>query len=177
VERGERRDLRGLEHDRVAHEERTHRVRRVVQDGKVPGADHTDDAERRPPQPRLFRDEEERVPGFFGKSAARGPAAEADELAQVEDLEGLRLVARLAALGDERAGEGECVVEDRVAPGLEGLDPFCDRPGSPCGCGRAGRLDGGGDAGRAFVRDFGDELPGRRRHDANGRSRHEAIVS
>jgi len=128
--------------------------------GKFQGADHPDNAQRRPPQPRLLRDEEERVPGFLGKSPACRSAAEANELAEIEDLEGLRFVARLAALGDERAGEGKGVVEDRVAPGLEGLDPFCDRSGSPCGCGRAGRFDGGGDAGRAFVRDFGDELPG-----------------
>jgi hypothetical protein len=35
-------------------------------------------------------------------------------------------------------------------------------------------FDGGGDAGRALVRDLDDELAGRRRHDANRRSRHPA---
>src|ERR1017187_6282450 len=54
-------DLGGLEHDRVAGQERRDGIGRVVQDREIPGADDAHDAERVPHEARLFREEKTRV--------------------------------------------------------------------------------------------------------------------
>jgi hypothetical protein len=81
-------------------------------------------------------------------------------------------VPRLAALGDERAGDRVGRVQNRVAPALQRLHARGDRPRGPGRSRRARRLDGASNTGRAFVRDLAEQLPRRRRQDANGGSRH-----
>jgi hypothetical protein len=96
----------------------------IVQDREVPGPDDPDDAERPAGEKRLLRQEEMRVPRLFGEGAPRNAAREPNQLAQIENLEDLRFVPGLPALGDERPGDGGCLVEDGVAPALQRVDAF-----------------------------------------------------
>ncbi len=66
------------------------------------------------------------------ESLPRGPDREADQFAQVEDLDSLGFLARLAALGDERRHELG-VVENGVAPALQRLGAPAERQGRPDG--------------------------------------------
>ena len=158
-QRGERRELRRLEHDGVAGRERGADLPRGHVQRVVPRRDRRDDAERVAP------DERGVLLVVLAGGAAFEEARAAGEEAQVVDGEvhlELDHADRLADVGDLELAEALHVGVDGVGHLVEHLAALAGRAGGPAGEGVGGGLDRGVDVGGVARRDLGEWLTRRR---------------
>ena len=159
-QRRQRRVLRRLQHDRVARGERRDAVGVVVEQRPVPRPDDGHHAARVADDARPLVGEHERMAQVVGQRPASGPArVVARQLERVEELDALRLVARLAALGRQGVEERRVVAQGAGEPAQDAR-PFAERQRPPGRLGRPRRGPWRRRPRRVGGRDLLDQLAG-----------------
>ena len=159
-QRGQRRDLRRLEHDRVAGGHRRDAVAEGVGQRVVPRPDHADDADRPVAHGELAAGDEQvgRADLLVGEVLRRVLGPEAEGVGGVGDLGQLRVLPRLAGLGDDRLDDPVGVVGHPLLGAAEDPPAALEAERLPGRLRGARTRDQRRDLGRRRGRDRADDL-------------------